>query len=157
MSLDIYPPDNITGNASQTFDVAPATTATQAVQASQVSADHINFPVYTAPTAASGTPVPQGGAYTSASYNYQYVKSGKLIIISGYCQITTVGTATGYILIPLPVSSAINGSLSGKENGSAISASIQIVSGNLYINKYDGTTLNATGNYVYFGGSYISV
>jgi hypothetical protein len=32
MSLDIYPPDNVTGNSSQTFEVAPATTATQAFQ-----------------------------------------------------------------------------------------------------------------------------
>lgn len=92
----------LAGSATHVFDVAPATTATQAVQASQVSADHVNFPIYTAPTV--WTPTVSGITFVGANASvYTYTKVGKLMFVNIMLAAATSVTIANSASISLPV------------------------------------------------------
>ena len=55
---------------------------------------------------ASPTPTATSGTFTSASVDFRYKQIGKTVIYQGHLTITTIGSASGFAVIPLPVANA---------------------------------------------------
>ena len=97
------------------------------------------------------------GTFTSVSCALSYIKICRAVLITCRVTITTSGTATGQVLVPLPFTSASVGSANGVE-GQATGLSIVafITSGSTTANivKYDGGTIIGSGRTLYFSGQY---
>ncbi|APG12209.1 hypothetical protein M2175_005337 [Bradyrhizobium elkanii] len=69
----------------------------------------------------SVTPVPSGGAFTSAACALAYRLEGTKVEVIGTVTITTNGTASGSITIPLPVGTAKRRSTGAVNEDAAVS------------------------------------
>lgn len=94
------------------------------------------------------------GAFGTVSCDSYYNVDGKKVTYNGVITITAVGTATGGIFLPLPVTAkrVNSGTLAGREfqvTGKAVTGVMDNVA-RCYISFYDGTTGWASGHKVSF-------
>lgn len=109
-------------------------------------------------TAWTPTVTAQTGTFTSVSGSGRYISAGKLVIWSASITITTVGTASGAVVLPLPVTaSAINLHVgTGRENtstGNALLAYTNTTSA-AYILTYNNTSAIGAGRTLILAGTY---
>jgi hypothetical protein len=105
------------------------------------------------PTVTSGT-----GSFTSVSCSQKYLRANDIVYVIGSVTFTTVGTAAGTVLVPIPAGASAGtaaGSIVGSgvmSNGDGCQGSVS--GGNAVFTKYDGTTvINGNGStivYSYF-------
>ena len=82
---------------------------------------------------------PQGGAFTAGIDVARYRQDGKTVYVHVDATISSGGTASGYIAIPMPVASRRDSAGSGwSTSGNALQA--RVIGSELRLLKYDGTT-----------------
>jgi hypothetical protein len=106
---------------------------------------------------APATPVSTGGAFTTVSASMGFKKFGKLTFVEGVLTITTLGSATGFARIALPVTPLASivfvlGAFNGSTQ-STVSATVNFVSSN---EMAIGLTGAANGQSIYYSGIYYS-
>jgi hypothetical protein len=99
-------------------------------------------PLDNTPYTVDTSPVPtsSAGALGSASATLEYKKFGRLCHIRCDVGITTVGTASGDIIVPLPfVNTGLRAVGSGRNSGTALMLCCHVAPGssNLRIQRYD--------------------
>jgi hypothetical protein len=116
---------------------------------------------YSAPAWTVWTPTvtPGTGSFTTVSATGGYFAIGKLVNFSVTITITTAGTASGAMSIPLPIGTAARPAMAmvGETNVVGFSGYGRIASGATtigVINKYDNTTFIGNGNVVTITGIY---
>jgi hypothetical protein len=110
-------------------------------------------------TATTPAPVSSSGTITTASAQLDYFKMGKVVTITGTATVTTVGTASGALKIPLPTTPALQGALSGfnATDGTALLAYVDGSTAFLWLyGAAFGNAFNGNGKTYYFGGTYES-
>lgn len=115
----------------------------------------ISGPYDTPWIATTPTPTSAVGTFTAVSATLRYKNFGRMIAFNGSVTVTTIGTASGSIRVPLPVSNsnvatakAIIADATLTPIGAAANVS---VAGQLSITITAGVT---TGAVVYFAGEY---
>jgi hypothetical protein len=107
------------------------------------------------------TPTSQGGAFTTVAATLRILRRAiypcTSVLIQGSVVITTAGTATGYIRVPLPftVAAASHGAtfaVRETNTGVAGAAFVSAGSANLDIVKYDAATFIADSRTILFSG-----
>lgn len=98
------------------------------------------------------------GAFGVVSCAANYVQIGKTVIYNGVITISAIGTATGGIFLPLPVTAARTnaGTLVGREfqvTGKGLTGTMDTVA-RCYLTFYDNTTGFATGHKIQFSITY---
>jgi hypothetical protein len=96
----------------------------------------------------TSTPVSQGGALGANTATIHFIQANKLIIGWVNCPLVNVGTGTGFVDIPLPVTPLTLGSNfpgvgAGKETGSTghlLGGAVVPSVSKLRVSKYDGST-----------------
>lgn len=104
----------------------------------------------------SGNMTATSGTFTTATYTLVYTKIGRQVIWNANFTITTVGTATGTLSLPLPFTAASSGGVSGfRLTGTPIGLTGYVAAGTAValIAIAAGTTAIAVGNAI-IGGSY---
>ncbi len=104
----------LAGSSSQTFSVATAIAAAHAVRADQLSADLTNFPTYTTGTVAGMTAT--GSAGTFAVNDPQYVKIGRMVMMTGQIICSAGGTTGALTINGMPFTAAHRSTGVGKED-----------------------------------------
>ncbi len=105
----------------------------------------------------SFTPVvtASAGSITSYTATCRYVQLGKMIFVHIGVSITNVGTATGEMLVTLPVAEQGNRIvLNGVDTFTGRTVGGYSTSGTLHVNRYDNATILATGAAVHLSGVY---
>lgn len=111
-------------------------------------------------TTASPTPTPGAGAFTTATAATRYVVIGKTVVLSGIITITTNGTGSNFVSVPLPFTAAAGSTAymgTGRESAiSGAALTVTIVSGGtgVAIRKYDSTYPGADGAILNFTVTY---
>lgn len=98
------------------------------------------------------------GAFGNVSCQGYYSQRGKTVIYNGVITITTVGTATGGIFLPLPVTAARAnaGTLVGREfqvTGKGLMGTMDTIA-RCYLTFYDNTAAWASGHKIQFSVTY---
>lgn len=99
------------------------------------------------------------GTFTAVSAAGHHKKKGRTVFFNVVVTITTVGTASGSVLVPLPFTSAAHAQvLSGREiqGGNAINGYIAASDTTLQILRYDASTAAASSRTLVISGSYES-
>lgn len=108
-------------------------------------------------TAFSGSPTAGSGTFTSASYAGRYRVVGKTVQFALTVTITTVGTASGVIIVPLPSGTPVRDSVAMcKENSLTNAAGTGYINtgGTIHVIKYDGASLIAAATNILVCGEY---
>lgn len=99
------------------------------------------------------------GTFTTVAGAGHHKKKGRTVFFNVVITITTVGTAAGAVLVPLPFTSASHAQvLSGRETqaGNAINGYIPASSSQMEILRYDANTIAASSRTLVISGSYES-
>jgi hypothetical protein len=104
-------------------------------------------------TISTPIPAPSSGAFGAASSVLHATQSGKDVKIGGTITITTVGTATGLLQLPLPFVPAMSMALSAIYGTTGAAAGAWVTSGSAVLNIAPVVGL-ANGQTYYFGGTY---
>ena len=121
----------------------------EGVTLSSVGSDGLKVSVATR-LATTPTPTSGGGTLTTTNGIAKYTVIDNRVIFSVTIVITTNGTGSGYISVPLSYTAAETTAVSGAYTATGISCSGYVTGSNLIVYKYDGT-------YPGFDGAIISV
>jgi hypothetical protein len=107
-------------------------------------------------TLTNPTPIPAAGTFTTASATLRYKKVGRTVYVTVTVAITTVGSATGFVNLPLPFACASSCCMNGREislTGRSLAGIVTTGTTNLQINAYDNaaTILGSGYNLVVTG------
>lgn len=97
------------------------------------------------------------GTFTTVAGKGYHKKKGRTVFFNIEVTITTVGTAAGAVLVPLPFKAVAHAQvLSGRETvtGIAVSGLIAASDTQMQILRYDAATIAASGRTVVISGSY---
>ena len=141
----------LAGSSSQVFNVANATTSTEAIPLGQAQASF-------APIATTGTWTPTigsaSGAFTTVSASGNYVQIGKLWFFNISITITTNGTAAGNVTATLPsgVTPSYTQICVGRAAGVSGKALTAQTGSTLTITNYDNTYPGSDGEILVITG-----
>lgn len=98
------------------------------------------------------------GAFGAVSCAASYIQIGKTVIYNGVITITSIGTASGGIFLPLPITAARAnaGTLVGREfqvTGKGMTGTMDTIA-RCYLTFYDNTTGFTTGHKIQFSVTY---
>jgi hypothetical protein len=103
------------------------------------------------------TSTPQGGAITASTTTVRYKKIGRTVTFTISVTITTAGTGSGVLTVPMPFTAATHAGLAGKEiaiTGKPVSGFVVAGSATAQLIYFDSTTFIANGAVVAASGHY---
>lgn len=103
------------------------------------------------------TPTPGAGAFTSASCSMRTRQIGKVVHVAGSVTVTTVGTATGHIAIPLPVTqktSVVDMGVWRENLVDGVVGAVYATGSTAYLFRYDNAAFLASGRRYDFSLTY---
>lgn len=93
--------------------------------------------------ATTGSPTATSGTFTTADYALYYTKIGRMVAVLIQVYITTVGSAAGFVVVPLPFTPSGNAALIGRESdvqGYSLTGSISNTVDDCIICTYNNAT-----------------
>ena len=140
----------IGGKVSQNIDNIATNTTNIATNTASIAAMQAAWTTYT-PTITAQT-----GTFTTVSAAGAYLPNGKQISFTVTITITTVGTATGAIIMTLPTGTPKRNAVAAVREISAtgVAGIASTDSSTMRISKYDNSTLAASGNVIVVTGIY---
>jgi hypothetical protein len=105
----------------------------------------------------NGSPTATSGTFTTAAYNLHYTKIGRVVTVSIQVYITTVGSAAGFVVVPLPFTPSGHAAVIGRESdvkGYSLVGRIDYAVSDCIICTYDNTTPIGVGHNLKLSGVY---